>query len=132
MVENYTKSYQCLLTNDYRIEKDNKEMGYISASKMDIGDTNVRLNIVCNNNQITVTSEWKAGTNSEIFTSALSGINVHSDWSNAIWTKHYDKPNIAFAKAVAFSKELSENLIYLTSKSSSPKPIDKKADPLYN
>ena len=129
LIENYNKSYQVLLINDYRIENDNKEMGYISASKMDIGDTNVRLNVVCNNNQIAVTSEWKAGTNSEIWATAVSGIPVDSDWNNAVWTKQYNKPNVAFAKAVQFAKEMGTKISYITPEK---KPIDKNGDPLYN
>lgn len=112
--ENYNQCYKVLLTQDYRIENSNKEMGYISASKKDYGDTNVRLNVVCKNNEITVTSEWKAGNTSAMMTTAMTGMAVNYDWEKAQWNKRADKPSVSFAKAVTFSKELSKNLSYIT------------------
>jgi hypothetical protein len=112
--DNYNKSYKVLLSQDYMIEKDNKDMGYISASKKDFGDTYVRLNVTCSNGSIAVTSQWKAGSQTSIMASALTGMTVNYDWENAQWNKRADKPSIAFAKAVIFSKELSNNLDYMT------------------
>jgi hypothetical protein len=111
-ITNYNDSYKYLLSNDYKIESDNKEMGYILASKMDVGDTNVRLNIVCSDNQILITCEWKPGMNSTLMASSFSGTNITSDWNNAKWTKQYDKPNIAFAKAAQFAEASSIQIIY--------------------
>jgi hypothetical protein len=110
--QNFNIVYKNLLSNDYKIEKDNKEMGYILASASDYGDTQVRLNIVCEDNKISITSEWKPGMNSVIFASSLSGVNITSDWNKAQWTKHYDKPNIAFARSVNFAKLLNAKITY--------------------
>ncbi len=110
--ENYNNSYKILLAQDYRIENNNKEMGDISASKKDIHDTYVRLNVTCSKGSITVTSEWKAGQESAIMTAAMTGITVNYGWENAKWIKRADRQSIAFAKAVSFSKELSKTLVY--------------------
>lgn len=131
LMGNYNNSYKVLLSQNYRIENDNKEMGYISASKKDAGDTHVRLNITCGNGSVTVTSEWKPGSQTSIVTGAMVGFTPVYDWENAQWNKRADKPSISFAKAVMFSKELSETLIYVVNKPDQIKPIDKKADPLY-
>lgn len=129
--QNYNNSYKVALSQNYRIEANNKEMGYISASKKDEGDTYIRLNVTCNNDSIAVTSEWKAGNQSSIMASALGGITVNPDWENAQWNKRADKSSLSFAKAVLFSKELGNNLIYTTPQTNQIKPIDKRADPLY-
>lgn len=112
--ENYNQSFKILLAQDYKIENSNKEMSYISASKMDLGDTNVRLNVVCKDKEINATSEWKAGQSSAMMATAMTGITINYGWENAKWYKRADKPSIAFAKAVTFSKELSQNLKYIT------------------
>jgi len=49
-----------------------------------------------------VTSEWKAGMESTIYASALSGVTINPDWENAQWNKRADKSSISFAKAVLF------------------------------
>ena len=118
--ENYLKSFKIALSQNYRIEASNKELGYVSASKKDEGDTYVRLNIICGNDSVMVTSEWKAGMESTIYASALSGVTINPDWENAQWNKRADKSSISFAKAVLFSKEISSDLIYQVPKAPIP------------
>jgi len=111
---NYTQSYKALLAQDYHIEFDNKEQGYISASKQDIKDTYVRLNITCLQKSISITSEWKAGSQSEMMAQAISGVTLRSTWQNAKWTKTSDKQSVSFANAVKFSKALEGEIKYIT------------------
>lgn len=134
--DNYLLSYKTLLKQDFKIENDNKELGYISASKKVEGDTNIRLNIVCENNTIQITSEWKPGAQTSIATAAMTGINVSNyDWQNAKWNKKADKSSLAFAKTVLFAKEISNVLIYKGQNLELPakkQEVDKFADPIYN
>jgi len=130
--ENYKKSYKTLLSQNYRIDNDNKEMGYILASKQDIGDTQVRLNIVCGDNSIKITSEWTAGTQSALMMNAMSGLAAPSmSWYNAQWNKKSDKSTVAFADAVKIAKVLSDKLIYETAKPIK-KDNNKLSNPIYN
>lgn len=111
--DNYNVSYKTLLSNDYKIDNDNKEMGYILASKQDIGDTYVRLNFVCNDNSIKITSEWTAGTQTSLMMGAMTGITPSNfTWYQAEWNKSSDKPTIAFANAVKVAKQISPNIEY--------------------
>jgi hypothetical protein len=131
---NFNKCYKALLSQDYRIENDNKEMGYISASKSDIGDTFVRLNITCSDTLISVTSEWKAGSTSAMTAQAMTGMVVAFDWEKAQWNKRADKSSVAFANAVSFCKQISSNLNYFPSSkpvSNSPASADRFRDPVY-
>lgn len=132
LIENYQKSYKTLLSQNYRIDSDNKEMGYILASKKDIGDTEVRLNIVCEDKSIKVTCEWRAGTQTALMMNAMSGLMVPTlSWENAQWNKQSDKPTVAFANAVKFAKIISNELKYETLKQT--KPFEgKHPDPIYN
>lgn len=130
--ENYQMSYKTLLSQNYRIDKDNKEMGYILASKKDIGDTEVRINLVCEDKSIKITSEWTAGTQTALMMSAMSGLTTPSlSWENAQWNKKSDKSTVAFANAVKVAKALSNELKYETSKPVLKK-VDKYSDPIYN
>jgi hypothetical protein len=61
-----------------------------------------------------VTSEWKPGNESVALSSAIAGRTMNFDWEKAQWNKKVDKSSVAFAKAVTFSKELSNNLVYKT------------------
>jgi hypothetical protein len=112
--ENYDNSYKIILAQDYKIEKDNKEQGYVLAYKKAEGDTYVRLNISCSEGVIYVTSEWKAGSESEIFAQALSGLIVESEWENAQWNKSGDKSSVAFANAVKFAQLIPGAISYIT------------------
>jgi hypothetical protein len=132
LLDNYKASYKTLLSQNYRIDKDNKEMGYISASKQDIGDTQVRLNIVCENNAVKITSEWTAGTQTALMMGAMSGMTAPNfSWYNAQWNKKSDKSTVAFADAVKIAKALGGKIEYETSKPTSKKP-DRYSDPIYN
>lgn len=130
--ENYQKSYKTLLSQNYRIDNDNKEMGYILASKQDIGDTQVRLNVVCEDNSVKITSEWTAGTQTALMMGAISGLAAPSmSWYNAQWNKKSDKPTVAFANAVKVARELGNVLEYETVKPEK-KESSKFSDPIYN
>ncbi|TDN99993.1 hypothetical protein [Sunxiuqinia elliptica] len=130
--ENYQRSYKTLLSQNYRIDNDNKEMGYILASKQDIGDTQVRLNIACEDKSIKITSEWTAGTQTALMMGAMSGLATPSmSWYNAQWNAKSDKSTIAFANAVKFAKELNSELKYETVNPIS-KAASKHPDPIYN
>lgn len=133
--ENYTKSYKTLLSQDYRIENDNKEMGYILASKQDIGDTQVRLNVRCEDSLIQITSEWTAGTQTALMMNAMSGVSAgggNFSWYNAQWNKRSDKSSVAFANAVKVATAIGGNLTYLTKELTTNKSQDKNTDPIYN
>lgn len=72
------------MSQNYRIDNDNKEMGYILDSKQDIGETQVRLNVVCENNSIRITGEWTAGTQTALMMGAMSGLTAGNfSWYNA-------------------------------------------------
>jgi hypothetical protein len=126
--QNYQNAYKALLNLDYRIENDNKEMGYITASKMDLGDTNVRLNIVTSDGKITITSEWKPGNTSNTYADALVGFHTAYDWDRACWNKRSDKPSVAFAKAVELAGHLDGAIKYQHPVIQITKP---DSDPLY-
>jgi hypothetical protein len=129
--ENFRQGYKILLAQDYRIENDNSEMGYISASKKDFGDTHVRLNVVCEENEIQVTSEWMPGNQSAMAASVFAGVNSQINWENAQWNKKADKPSVAFANAVLFSKEISNDLKYITHEKTPAEKTDRRDDPIY-
>ena len=74
--------------------------------------------------------EWKPGSSSVIMASAFSGIDVDAAWSKAIWTKRYDKPNIAFANGVRLATQIGTDITFI-SKTKASIPVDKNADPLY-
>lgn len=129
--ENYKQAFKTLLSQDYRIESDNKEMGYISASKKDIGDTHVRLNVVCEEKEIQVTSEWMPGNQTAMSLSVFTGVNAQINWENAQWNKKADKPSVAFANAVLFSKEISNDLEYIAPKETPKEKVNRRDDPIY-
>lgn len=130
--ENYTKSYKSLLAQNYRIDNDNKEMGYILASKKDIGDTEVRLNMVCEDNSIKITSEWTAGTQTAILMGAISGMTApQMTWYNAQWNRKSDKSTVAFANAVKVANILGDELTFETLKQTQ-KSWTKESDPIYD
>ncbi len=133
--ENYTKSYKTLLSQDYRIDNDNKEMGYILASKQDIGDTQVRLNVRCDDSLVQITSEWTAGTQTALMMNAMSGVSTgggNFSWYNAQWNKKSDKSSVAFANAVKVAKAIGGTITYTTTKTVANKIEDKNTDPVYN
>ena len=114
--ENFDNSYKIILDQDYKIEKDNKEQGYILAYKKAEGDTYVRLNISCSVGTIAITSEWKAGTNSEIMVQVFSGLTMKSEWENAQWNKSNDKSSVAFANAVKFAQLIPGDISYIATR----------------
>lgn len=131
LAKNYQISYKSILAQSYKIEKDNSEMGYILASKQDIGDTQVRLNLVCDDNSIKITTEWTAGTQTALMMGAISGMTAPNfSWYNAQWNKKSDKSTVAFANAVKVAKMISDNLKYET-ENISPKAMNKNDDPIY-
>ncbi|MDP3003166.1 MAG: hypothetical protein Q8N38_08565 [Bacteroidales bacterium] len=111
LFDNYTKCYTILVSHDFRIESDNKEMGYILASKK-YDDTSVRMNIKCDNNSIAITGEWKLGSKTANTTSYLLSTNITYDWERAQWNKKADFPSATFSKMVQFALDLGDSLMY--------------------
>jgi hypothetical protein len=108
---NYTKCYKALLSHDFIIENENKEMGYILATKK-YGDTNFRIKVQCDNKSIAVTGDYKLGTKTANQTSYILSSTVTYDWEKSFWTKKADYPSAAFAKLVNFAMEMGGRIIY--------------------
>lgn len=117
LIDNYNNCYKTLLNQDYIIEKENRDMGFIVANKNETGDTKVKIVVVCEDFCIKIRGEWSAGTKTALLMSAMSGLNTPSlTWYDAYWTKRGDRPGIAFSSCVKFAKSISNNLIYENSK----------------
>lgn len=109
--ELYNDLFTALLSRGHRIDKDDKERGYITTEGHDVGQsTTQRMTIVITDNETSakaiMTTEWKAGTEATMFASGLSGIQIHSDWGKATWET--GRPGISFAESVAVAIKLME------------------------
>ena len=112
--ELYNDLFTALLSRGHRIDKDDKERGYITTEGHDVGQsTTQRMTIVISEKDISakanIITEWKAGTEAAMFASGLSGIQILSDWSKATWET--GRPGIAFAESVAVAKKVVGGLI---------------------
>ena len=109
--ENFTKCYKFLLSSDFRIENENRDMGHLSAIKNYDG-TFARLNVVFDGNSVAITGEWRLGSASTNAASFILGATITSDWERAVWNKKADYPSVAFTKAVILAQEFGNELIY--------------------
>ena len=109
MQANYSDSYHALLSQDFKIQQSNKEMGYLLATNTAPGDTQVRLNIVCKAGTIIIHTEWTAGTQTGMF---MGHVSAHFSWYPAKWAKTETKSTSAFVSAVKVASELKGTLRY--------------------
>ena len=112
--ELYNDIFTALLSRGHRIDRDDKERGYITTEGHDVGQsTTQRMTIVITDYEISakaiMTTEWKAGNEATMFASGLSGIQIHSDWGKATWET--GRPGIAFAESVAVAKKIDGGLV---------------------
>jgi len=106
MQENYIMSYQTLISQNFKIEKSNKEMGYILANNTEPGDTRMRLNIICKDNTININVDWSAGTQTGAMISAMGMYPGSFTWYHAKWAKNNTKSTTAFLYAFKFAQKL--------------------------
>ena len=107
MQANYKDSYRALLSQDFKIQKSDKEMGYLLATNSAPGDTQVRLNIVCKAGEVIINTEWTAGTQTAMLGFAATGYSAsHFSWYPAKWAKNSTKSTSAFVSAVKLASEL--------------------------
>jgi hypothetical protein len=112
----YEEVYNILLTRGHRIFKDDQKRHYITTEGRDIGESTLqRMIIVISENgkdsNLKITTEWKAGSDATTTASAMSGINVYSDWAIAKW--EISRLGISFAESVAIACEINgEEITY--------------------
>ena len=102
----YEEVYNILLTRGHRIFKDDQKRHYITTEGRDIGESTLqRMTIVISENgkdsNLKITTEWKAGSDATTTASAMSGINVYSDWAIAKW--EISRLGISFAESLAIA-----------------------------
>ncbi len=109
LAANYKASYLALLSQDYKIQKQNPEMGYILATNTAPGDTRVRLNVVCKNESVNISTDWTAGTQTALM---FGGSEAAFSWYPAKWAKNSNKSTVAFVSAVKFAKSINGTIRY--------------------
>lgn len=116
LIENYNSLYKLFLVNSFSIDKENKDVGYISASSI-YGDATVRINAVCEDKEISFTAEWKPGSSSTNATSFILGVQMISSWNTAQWhgkdTRSYPANcSAVYMKMYQFASAFGTELIH--------------------
>lgn len=118
LIKNYNTLYKLFLTNSYNIDKENKDVGYISASSIN-GDATVRINAVCEDKGISFTAEWMPGSSSTNASSFILGVQMTASWNTAQWhgkdTRSYPAScSVVYMKMYQFANVFGKELIYTT------------------
>lgn len=116
LIENYNTLYKLFLVNSYNIDKENKDVGYISASSI-YGDAAVRINAVCEDKEISFTAEWMPGSGSTNASSFILGVQMTASWNTAQWhgkdTRSYPANcSGVYMKMYQFANAFGKELIY--------------------
>ena len=128
--DNFIFCMKKLLEYEYEITSKDKEIGYILAEKKSKYDTYVKINVSFVSGNINIIPSWKAGSESLMIASAVSGINnIQSGWEPAIWSKSGSKPSVAFLEADKLAHSFNSIITY---DHPEPKVYSKDSDPIYN
>lgn len=114
--EIYKTVYSLLLENGFRIEKENIDMLTISTEGKDVGQSTFgRIYIIIkkdtNGSILTLRPEWKPGADAQMMASAMTKLNVYTEWAPAKWGDT-GRPELVFSYFVSLSKKISNSITY--------------------
>lgn len=111
----YEEIFAILLDRGHRILKDDKERHYITTEGKDVGESTLqRMTIVIKKQpsyiQAKITTDWKPGTEAAAMATAMSGLTMQIEWSEALWESN--RLGIAFAESVAVASDVEQADIF--------------------
>ena len=112
----YKIVYSLLITEGFRIEKENAEMLTIATEGKDLGQSTLgRVYIVIKKENtgsiLTLRPEWKPGADAQMMASAISNLNVYTEWTPPKWGDT-GRPEFVFSYFVSFAKKISNSISY--------------------
>ena len=111
----YNEVYDILLSRGHRIQKDDHVRHFITTEGKDVGESTLqRMALVVSGTatgaKLTITTEWKPGTQATVMATAVSGIPVISDWAEAKW--EINRLGIAFSESVVIASQIKNSHLY--------------------
>lgn len=114
--EIYKTVYSLLIENGFRVDKENADMLTLSTEGKDLGQSTfgrIYITIKKDNNGslLTLRPDWKPGAEAQMMASAMTNLNVYTEWTPAKWGVS-GRPELVFSYFVSFAKKISNSIAY--------------------